>query len=131
MLGQWPSEKSMHADVLVQGDCQILFQGGYNLMNSSRINKIAKARRYAGEPERIQFRLFEVTFQGENTVHTVTFDDGQWQCTCRFFQDWGDCCHSMAMQRILGVTIPVTSRYGIPAGLGIDPLSTLNQLSGS
>jgi hypothetical protein len=91
-------------------------------MNSSMINKIAKARRYAEEPERIQFTGFEVQFQGENDVHTTTFQDGEWQCTCRFFQDWSDCCHVMAMQRILGVTIPAASRQGLPAGLGIVPL---------
>lgn len=89
-------------------------------MNSSMINKIEKARRYAEEPERIQFTDFEVQFQGENDLHTTTFRGSEWQCTCSFFQDWGDCCHAMAMQRVLGVTIPIASRHGIPAGLGID-----------
>ena len=60
-------------------------------MNSSMINKIAKAKRYAEEPERIQFTHFEAKFQGENDAHTTTFDDGTWQCSCRFFNDWGDC----------------------------------------
>ncbi len=88
-------------------------------MNSSMISKIAKAKQYAEEPERAQFIHFEVLFQGENDVHTTTFHDGEWQCTCHFFQDWSDCCHVMAMQRILGVTIPAASRPGLPAGLGI------------
>jgi hypothetical protein len=92
-------------------------------MNSSMINKIAKAKRYAEEPERIQFTHFEAKFQGENDAHTTRFDDGTWQCSCRFFQDWGDCCHTMAMQRILGVTIPAAYRHGIPTGLGTSPLS--------
>ncbi len=59
-------------------------------MNSSMISKIAKAKRYAEEPERIQFTHFEATFQGENDVHTTNFDNGEWNCTCRFFHDWGD-----------------------------------------
>lgn len=92
-------------------------------MNSSMINKIAKAKRYADEPERIQFKHFEATFMGENDEHTTTFDHGTWNCTCRFFQDWGDCCHTMAMQRVLGVTIPMPYRQGIPMGLGTSPLS--------
>ncbi len=60
-------------------------------MNSSMISKIAKAKRYAEEPGRIQFTRFEATFQGENDVHTTNFDNGEWTCTCRFFHDWGDC----------------------------------------
>ena len=59
------------------------------IMNSSMINKIAKAKRYAEEPERIQFTSFEANFQGENDVHTTRYADGEWQCTCRFFHDWG------------------------------------------
>src|SRR5438445_512794 len=82
------------------------------------INKIAKAKRYAEEPERIQFTRFEATFRGENDVHTTNYDNGEWNCTCRFFHDWGDCSHTMAMQRVLGVTIPAAYRHGIPAGLG-------------
>ena len=93
------------------------------MMNSSMINKIAKAKRYAEEPERIQFTHFSANFQGENDVHTTTFDDGTWHCTCHFFQDWGDCCHTMAMQRVLGVTIPAPYRHGILTGLGTSPLS--------
>jgi len=91
-------------------------------MNSSMISKIAKAKRYAEEPERIQFTRFEATFRGENDIHTTIFDNGEWVCTCRFFQDWGDCSHTMAMQRVLGVTIPAAHRHGIPAGLGTSPL---------
>ena len=81
------------------------------------INKIAKAKRYAEEPERIQFTRFEATFRGENDIHTTTYDNGEWNCTCRFFHDWGDCSHTMAMQRVLGVTIPAAHRHGIPAGI--------------
>ena len=91
-------------------------------MNSSMISKIAKARRYAEEPERIQFTRFEATFRGENDVHTTNYDNGEWHCTCRFFHDWGDCSHTMAMQRVLGVTIPAAHRHGIPAGIGTGPL---------
>jgi hypothetical protein len=83
------------------------------------ISKIAKAKRYADEPERIQFKRFETTIQGENDVHTTKFDNGSWQCTCHYFEDWGDCSHIMAMQRVLGVTIPAAYRQGVPAGIGM------------
>lgn len=92
-------------------------------MNSSMINKIAKAKRYAEEPERAQFLRFEMAFRGEgDDVHTVAYNYGEWSCTCRFFHDWGDCSHTMAVQRMLGVTIPASHRHGIPAGLGEGPL---------
>lgn len=87
-------------------------------MNSSMVSKIAKAKRYAEEPERAEFLHLEVAFRGEDGVHTVNYDNGEWRCTCRFYHDWGDCPHTMAMQRILGVTIPQAHRHGIPSGLG-------------
>ncbi len=91
-------------------------------MNSSMISKIAKAKRFAEEPERIQFEQFRLSFRGENDIHTVSFDNGEWKCTCSFYHDWGDCSHTMATQRVLGVTIPASHRHGIPAGLGTGPI---------
>jgi hypothetical protein len=84
-------------------------------MNSSMISEIAKAKRYAEEPERIQFTRFEATFRGERDIHTTNYDNGEWHCTCRFFHTWGDCSHTMAMQRVLGVTIPAAHRHNFPA----------------
>ena len=84
------------------------------MKNSAMINKIAKAKRYAEEPERIQFKRFEATFRGDNDTHKINFENGKWHCSCRFFHDWGDCSHTMAMQRILGVTIPPEHRHSIP-----------------
>ena len=86
-------------------------------MHSSMIGKIAKAKQYAQEPERIQFARFEASFRGENDTHTTTFDHGSWHCTCRFFSDWGTCCHTMAVERVLGVTIPADQRQGEPLQL--------------
>jgi hypothetical protein len=83
-------------------------------VNSSMIGKIAKAKRYAEEPGRIQFNRFEATFHGENDTHTTSFDMGKWHCTCRFFSDWGACSHTMAIERVLGVTIPAIYRQGVP-----------------
>jgi hypothetical protein len=83
-------------------------------MHSSMIGKIAKAKQYAEEPERIQFTRFEAAFRGENDSHTVSFDQGNWQCTCRFFSDWNTCCHTMAAERVLGIMIPTEHRQGEP-----------------
>jgi hypothetical protein len=69
------------------------------------IGKIAKAKQYAQEPERIQFSQFEASFQGENDTHTIQYDHGAWSCDCHFFADHGACSHTMAAERVLGVSI--------------------------
>ncbi|MDP6346965.1 MAG: hypothetical protein QGH23_05975 [Dehalococcoidia bacterium] len=70
-------------------------------MQSSLIGKIEKARRYAGEPDRISFSSFTIRFRGENNQHRVSFNEGQWQCSCSFFSDREVCSHTMAMERVL------------------------------
>ena len=70
-------------------------------MDYGLIGKIEKAKRYAEERDRIEFKSFAVTFNGENNDHTVTYDNGKWQCNCDFFQTRGRCSHSMALEMIL------------------------------
>lgn len=74
-------------------------------MDSAMIAKISKAREYAQEPERINFKSFKVEFQGKHQSYTVTYDNGTWQCGCDFFEQRGVCSHTMAMERILGVML--------------------------
>jgi hypothetical protein len=88
-------------------------------MQSSMIGKIAKAKQYAQEPERVQFKQFEATFRGENDTHTTGFDGHNWHCTCRFFSEWGTCSHTMALERVLGVMIPGDVRQGEPLTGGL------------
>jgi len=71
-------------------------------VDTGMISKIAKAKRYAEEPERIQFTHFEAKFRDNEDVHTVKYVKGEWHCTCRFFHDMGNCEHIIAMQRVLG-----------------------------
>ena len=70
-------------------------------MGSGLIGKIEKAKRYAEERDRIQFNNFEAKFKGENNDHTVTYHDGQWNCTCNYFQARGICAHTMGLEFIL------------------------------
>lgn len=72
------------------------------MYSSSMIGKIAKAKQYANEPERIQFSQFEASFQGENDTHTIHFDHGAWSCDCHFFVEHQACSHTMAAERVLG-----------------------------
>ena len=75
-------------------------------MHSSLIGKIEKARRYAQEPERVGISQLSATFRGENDEHTVSYADGAWKCGCEFFAGWNVCCHTMAMERMLGTMLP-------------------------
>ena len=84
-------------------------------MDSGMIGKIQKARWYAEEPERMQFETFRVCFRGEHGDHTVAYDRGTWQCTCRFFQSHGVCSHTMALERVLGAMLKATT--GVPSAL--------------
>jgi hypothetical protein len=70
-------------------------------MHSDLIGKIEKARRYATEPERIQLSEVKAVFNGGNSDHKVSLNDGHWACDCSFFHSWGTCAHVMAMQRVL------------------------------
>ena len=85
------------------------------MYSSSMIGKIAKAKQYAQEPERIQFSQFEASFQGENDTHTIHYDHGAWSCDCHFFADHGACSHTMAAERVLGASthaFPVSDSGG-------------------
>ena len=70
-------------------------------MDYGLIGKIEKAKRYADERDRIEFKQFKVRFEGENNDHKVTYHDGDWHCDCDFFQTRGRCSHTMALELIL------------------------------
>ncbi len=76
-------------------------------MDYGMIGKIEKAKRYAQQRDRIHFKQFAVTLDGDNNPHTVHYDNGIWECDCDFFQTRGRCSHTMAMERILAPMIPV------------------------
>ena len=95
-------------------------------MDSGMVSKIEKARRYAEEKERVQFTLFEVSFRGDNSVHTVRFDRTGWKCGCRFFTQRGVCSHTMALERILVGMLPESTPEDVPAA----PVSLQEEHSG-
>lgn len=86
-------------------------------MHSDMIGKIEKARRYAEQPERIQFSEFKAVFNGGNNSHTIELNAGQWNCDCAFFSNWGTCAHVMAMQRVLN---PMLSEDARQADMAIE-----------
>ena len=80
-------------------------------MNSSLIGKVQKAHQYAHEPERARIQDLTVQFAGDNSTHTVRYQDGAWDCDCHFFAGWGICCHTMGMELLLGAMITTRQRY--------------------
>ncbi|MBI2868290.1 MAG: hypothetical protein HYX96_00490 [Chloroflexi bacterium] len=75
-------------------------------MQSSIIGKIEKAKRYAQEKDRITFSELAVKFRGDNNEYQVRYKDGAWHCSCDFFNRWGTCSHTMALEKILAEMLP-------------------------
>lgn len=82
-------------------------------MNSSMIGKIEKAHRYAQEPERVKFGGFAATFKGSHDDYQISFEEGQWKCSCHTFTSHavGTCSHVMAMQQMLAPMLADDARY--------------------
>jgi hypothetical protein len=70
-------------------------------MDYGMIGKIEKAKLYAEERDRFRFESFRVEIKGDNNVHYVSYDHGNWDCDCDFFASRSVCGHTMAMERIL------------------------------
>ncbi len=88
-------------------------------MNSSMVNKIAKAKQYAERPDRATFHELKVTFEGDNGPHDVSYANEKWHCTCDFFATWQICCHTMAMERILDRMLTVKQSIPELVGAGV------------
>ena len=76
-------------------------------MDYGMIGKMEKAKRYAEERERIKFEQFKVNFNGNHSDHVITYDGGNWGCTCEFFQTRGRCSHTMALEIILDQMVDI------------------------
>ena len=70
-------------------------------MNSGMIGKVEKAHRYVQERHRFQFTELQVHIRGDNSDHDVSLANGQWRCTCEFFQHNDTCAHTMALELLL------------------------------
>ena len=71
-------------------------------MDNGLIGKIEKGKRYAEERDkRIRFQSFNVTVNGDNNNHQVSYDKGLLKCDCGFFQSRGRCSHTIALETVL------------------------------
>ena len=76
-------------------------------MDYAMVSKLEKARAYAKEPERFKFDTFQVTMDGNNNSHVVTYDHGKWSCDCEFCKSHGRCSHTMALEIILNGMVDI------------------------
>jgi hypothetical protein len=97
------------------GDGLVSAQGATEVsgMHSSLIGKVEKANRYARELDRISIDRLSLTFRGDNDVHHVSLDAGQWHCTCHYFESWNSCVHLLSLQKIMGVMLPEEAQVSI------------------
>ena len=70
-------------------------------MHSSIISKIAKARSYAEERDRVSISSLSSSFRGNHNSYQVSYEVGNWHCSCSFFAAHSRCSHTMALQRML------------------------------
>ena len=70
-------------------------------MDYGLIGKMEKAKRYAEDRTRFRFDKFELTFQGDNNDHKVSYSDSKFQCDCEFFLTHKRCAHTMALEELL------------------------------
>ncbi len=80
-------------------------------MNSSLISKIEKAKRYAQEPDRVQFQTLQATVRGDNGTHAVRLSGDEWSCECDHFVVHGLCTHVMTLQRLYAANLSDDARY--------------------
>jgi hypothetical protein len=74
---------------------------------------VEKANRNAHALDRNTIDRLSLTFRGDNDVHHVSLDAGQWHCTCHYFESWGSCVHLLALQKIMGVMLPEEAQVSI------------------
>jgi len=82
-------------------------------MHSSLIGKVEKANRYARELDRMTIDRLSLTFRGDNDTHHVALEAGQWRCPCHYFESWGSCAHTLALQKVFGVMLPDDAQVSI------------------
>ncbi|OGI61983.1 hypothetical protein A2645_00910 [Candidatus Nomurabacteria bacterium RIFCSPHIGHO2_01_FULL_39_9] len=65
------------------------------------IKKIGKAKNYINEPDRFIFKDSEVELRSEHGVRKLTFQDGNWNCVCDFYKQYGICSHIIATKEFV------------------------------
>ncbi|MGQ9887886.1 MAG: SWIM zinc finger family protein [Aggregatilineales bacterium] len=79
------------------------------------VSDVEKAHRYAQERDRIRFTAFNATVHGNNSEHTVTYDNGVWYSDSTSFKLRGVSSHIIALERLLkGMVEPAQATAALP-----------------
>ena len=63
--------------------------------------KQVKAERYASDPERFMLFCLELEIRADHGNQLVMYNEGDWSCTCAFFDEWRTCSHVRATSLLL------------------------------
>lgn len=63
--------------------------------------KQEKSREYVQQPERFALEGLHLRMHSEHGIRNIRYEDGQWKCTCPFYEKRGICSHIMAAQALL------------------------------
>ena len=70
-------------------------------MDTSLVRKMEKAKDYAAQQGRVTLMQCQATFRGDNSDHEISYESGEWSCSCYYFTSRRECTHTMAMQLML------------------------------
>ena len=93
-------------------------------MDYSLIGKIQKAKEYAEDPSRVTFHSFNVEFQGDNSVYTITLGPDGWHSNDHGFSKMGISPQIMALERMFG---PMIKREPLPYAAGQNVVSDVEK----
>jgi hypothetical protein len=77
-----------------------------DIINAQQIDDLireaqAKAEEYASQPERFTLLSLELEVRADYGNQLVIYNDGDWSCTCAFFEEWRTCRHVRATSLLL------------------------------
>lgn len=93
-------------------------------MDYGMIGKIEKAKRYAGEPERITFHTLVAQMQGDNDLYSIHLTPEGWDCTCPGYKSYHICPHVMMLEKLLK---PMLKRPPLPYTQGQNVVSDVDK----
>ena len=70
----------------------------------------AEAAKYAVQPHLFTFLYLELDLLVDKEKYLVFYHDGDWNCTCAFFEEWRTCRHIMGTALLLKDSLPQEAR---------------------
>lgn len=77
----------------------------YGLIGKLEMKK--RAKRLLDEKHHFRFTKLEIMFENDEIIHTITFENNDFKCSCNVFQKGKGCEHTLALQELLEGTINI------------------------